>query len=90
MAKLDGSIKISLPEALIAHTTHIALRGRQKPKELNLFDRIKLIIDSLNNPDPVTSQEELKGFDFMDKSGIEPNISLIEKLQSDERIIRIA
>ena len=86
-AKLDGWIENSLPEALISHVTHIALLGRQNPKELTLFDRMMLIIGGLKNPDPVASREELKGFDFMDKSSIEPIVRLIEELRSEEKLI---
>lgn len=86
-AKLDGWIDNSLPEALISHVTHIALLGRQNPRELTLFDRVMLIIGGLKNPDPVASQEELKGFDFMDKSSIQPIINLINKLRSQDKLV---
>ena len=63
---------------------HIALRGRQKPEELTWFDRIMLKIADLKNTDPLARKEELYEFDYMDKSSIEPIISLVKELQSNE------
>lgn len=83
--KLDGWIAASLPEYLIARMNHVALRGRQNPKDLNWFDRIMLIIGGLKNPDPVASREEMKGFDYMDKASIEPIVKLVKQLQSSEQ-----
>lgn len=83
--KLDGWIANSdLPEELISHMKHVALRGRQKPEELTLYDRIMLIIGGLKNPDPIARKEELEGFDYMDKSSIEPIVKLISQLQLEE------
>ena len=58
---------------------HIALRGRQNPKDLNLWDRTMLIIGGLTNPDRKAGREELHGFDFMDRDGIRPVVDLIER-----------
>ena len=82
--KLNAWIANSkLPENLISRVPHVALRGRQIPKELTWFDRLMLIIAGLKNPDPVAKQEELKGFDYMDKFSIQPIVELIGKLQSE-------
>lgn len=81
-AKLDGWIADSLPEKLISQIEHVALRGRQNPKELTLWDRLMLIIGGLKNPDPVARREEMEGFDFMDKSSIEPLLELVMQVQS--------
>jgi len=70
--KLDGWIAGCLPARLIAHFDHVALRGRQNPRDLNWYDRMMLIIGGLMNPDPVASREEMKGFDYMDKASIAP------------------
>ena len=82
-AKLDGWIADSLPPELISHVEHVALRGRQKPDELTLFDRAMLIIGGLKNPDPVAGKEELQGFDFMDRSSIAPIVELVRRLQGE-------
>ncbi len=43
-----------------------------------------LIVGGLTNPDPVASREELKGFDFMDRSSIGPVVELIGQLRESE------
>ena len=80
--KLDGWISGSLPDAFISHAIHVALLGRQNPRELSWFDRIMLIIGGLKNPDRKAGREELHGFDFMDKGSIGPVIERIEELQA--------
>ena len=80
--KLDAWVGDSLPTNFLAGITHIALRGRQIPRELSWFDRAMLIIAAWRNPDPVASQEELKGFDYMDKDSIAPVVALASTLTS--------
>lgn len=84
-AKLDGWIADSLPPRLIRRMHHVALRGRQKPGELTLYDRMMLIIGRLKNPDRQAGREELYGFDFMDRDSIGPVVDLIEELQHEDR-----
>jgi menaquinone-dependent protoporphyrinogen IX oxidase len=84
--KLDGWIADSLPQHFISKMHHVTLRGRQNPKELRWWDRLMLIIGSMKNPDPVASKEELEGFDFMDRTSIEPILKLVEQFQSSEAI----
>jgi menaquinone-dependent protoporphyrinogen IX oxidase len=79
--KLDDWFANSIPKHLILQTKHIALRGRQIPKELTWYDRLMLIIAGLKNPDPVARKEEMEGFDYMDKSSIKPIIELVEQFQ---------
>jgi hypothetical protein len=79
--KLDAWFANSIPKQLISQTKHIALRGRQIPKELTWYDRLMLIIAGLKNPDPVARKEEMEGFDYMDKSSITPIIELVEQFQ---------
>jgi menaquinone-dependent protoporphyrinogen IX oxidase len=81
--KLDGWIAKSLPADLLAHMTHVALLGRQNPKDLNWYDRMMLIVGGLKNPDRVAGKEELRGFDFMDKSSIGPIVETIVQMQGD-------
>ena len=85
--KLNKWFANGLPKHLISKITHVALRGRQIPKELTWFDRLMLIIAGLMNPDPIASKEEFKGFDFMDKSSIKPIIKLIEQFQLRDAIV---
>lgn len=84
--KLDGWIANSLPKSVITHMQHIALLGRQNPKELSVFDRVMLSIGGLMNPDPVASRDERKGFEYMDESSIESINKLVENLQSINNI----
>tara|TARA_R110002096_G_scaffold323145_1_gene517282 strand:- start:7784 stop:8302 length:519 start_codon:yes stop_codon:yes gene_type:complete len=86
--KLDGWIANSnLPLKFISQMKHVALRGRQKPEELTWYDRIMLKIGAMKNPDPIARQEELYGFDYMDKSSIAPIIKLVKQLQSNELFV---
>jgi len=80
-SKLDGWIADSLPENFISRMYHVALRGRQIPKELSWYDWMMLKIAALANKDPVARKQEFEGFDFMDKSSIAPILKLVEKFQ---------
>lgn len=80
--KLDAWLGDSLPREFASKVTHIALRGRQNPKELSWYDRLMLIIAAWWNPDPVASEEELRGFDYMDKKSIGPVVTLANELKS--------
>lgn len=83
--KLDGWIANSeLPEGFISKIRHVALRGRQIPDELSFYDRVMLRIAAMKNKDPQASKEEREGFDYMDKSSIQPIVKLIEQLQSNK------
>jgi hypothetical protein len=42
-----------------------------------------LIVGGLKNPDRVAGKEELRGFDFMDKSSIGPIVEAIVQMQGD-------
>ncbi len=80
--KLDAWVGDSLPADFIANAKHVALRGRQIPAELSWYDRAMLIIAAWKNPDPVASDEELNGFDYMDKDSIAPVLALANELKS--------
>jgi len=82
--KLDGWIAESLPESFILKMNHVALRGRQIPEQLTWYDRMMLKIGALTNKDPEARKEEFEGFDFMDKSSIEPILKLVEQFQLSE------
>ena len=82
--KLDGWIANSLPKYFIIRMHHVALRGRQIPEQLTLYDRTMLKIASKFNKDPKARKEEFEGFDFMDKSSIKPIVELAEQFQLSE------
>jgi hypothetical protein len=81
--KLDAWLAGSLPPELLSHMQHVALRGRQNPKDLTRFDRMMLIIGGLKNRDRVAGREEMHGFDFMDKSSIEPIVEMIKLMKGE-------
>lgn len=78
--KLDGWIADSLPDNLISQMEHVALRGRLDHKEISWWVKLTLKIGAWKNDDPEAKKQELEGFDFMDKSGIEPIQGLVQKL----------
>jgi len=82
--KLNGWIADSLPKNFILKMNHVALRGRQIPEQLTWYDRLMLKIGALTNKDPEARKEEFEGFDFMDKSSIEPVLKLVEQFQLNE------
>jgi len=43
---------------------------------------VMLIVAAWKNPDPVASEEELKGFDYMDKDSIAPVVALANEFKS--------
>jgi len=79
--KLDKWFANSLPAHMASKIKYIALRGRQKPAELTLFDRLMLQIAGRFNKDKQAGKEELEGFDYMDQSSIEPILKLVEQIQ---------
>lgn len=83
-SKLNGWIADSLPERLISHAEHVALRGRLQLDKLSWWVRLVMRIGAWKNDDPEGKKHELEGFDFMDKSGIEPIITWVRLLQSSK------
>lgn len=82
--KLHRWVAASLPKNLLSKMNHVALRGRMDPKKLNWALRLFMLIGSLINPDPQASKEERGGFDYVDKSSIEPILKMVEEIQSRE------
>ena len=80
--KLDRWMADALPAEFMSHVTHVALFGRQDPKELNRFDRTMLIIAGLFNRDRKAAKDETHGFDLMDKNSIRPIVEKIHELQA--------
>jgi len=85
-SKLDAWVGDSLPADFIANAAHVALRGRQIPSELAWYDRAMLIIAAWKNSDPVASEEERKGFDYMDKDSIAPVVALANEFKSRDPV----
>lgn len=84
--KLDAWIADSLPESMISKIEHVALRGRLDPKQLSWWIRLILKIGAWTNDDPEAKKQELEGFDFMDKSSIEPIKGLVQRFQSEQSV----
>ena len=82
--KLDSWVVGSLPESLTSKIDHVALRGRSDPKTVSWRHRVLLRIGAWTNKDPEEKREELEGFDYMDKSSIEPILKLVEQFQPNE------
>jgi len=80
-SRLDGWIADSLPEDFISRMYHVALRGRQIPKQLSWYDWTMLKIAALANKDPEARKQEFEGFDFMDKASIAPIVKLVEEFK---------
>ena len=70
--KLDGWVADSLPKETTMQMAHFALRGRMDPKKLGWWTSLILKIGAWKNDDPEAKRQELEGFDFMDKSSINP------------------
>lgn len=85
--KLNEWIADSLPESMVSRMNHVALGGRQIPKELTLYDWIMLKIAGMTNKDPEARKQELNGFDFMDKSSIKPVLDLVQQYQYSEVLL---
>ena len=80
--KLDGWLRDCLPPEFLSRMKHVALRGRQDPKDLGWIHWIMLKIAALFNPDRQAAKEEAEGFDYMDRDSIAPAVTLIEKLKA--------
>ncbi len=85
--KLDRWVAASLHADLLSEMEHVALRGRMDPKKLNWSLRQIMRIGALLNPDPQASKEERGGFDYVDKSSIEPILNLVERFQPNKELV---
>ncbi len=81
-AKLDGWLRECLPPEFLSHIKHVALQGRQDPKDLGWVHWIMLKIAALFNRDRQAAKEEAQGFDYMDRDSIVPAVALIEELKA--------
>lgn len=82
--KLNRWISNSLPAVLLSQMEHVALRGRLNHSKISWWIRLMLWMGALFNPDPEARKEERYGFDYMDKSSIEPIVRLVEQFQSSK------
>jgi len=73
-----------IPKSMVSNLKHVALRGRQVPSQLTWFDGIMLRIRAYASKDPMARKEELKGFDYMDESSIEPILNWVKQWQINE------
>ncbi len=85
--KLDSWVAASLPKILLSKMDHVALRGSMDPKKLNWGLRQIMRIGALINPDPQASKEERGGFDYVDKSSIEPILKRVERLRANHAML---
>lgn len=83
-AKLDRWLRDCLPPEFLARMQHVALQGRQDPKELGWVHWIMLKIAALFNPDREAAREEALGFDYVNQESIAPAVALIEGLKASE------
>ncbi|RAJ11512.1 flavodoxin domain-containing protein [Arenibacter echinorum] len=79
--KLERWVAASFPSQLLTQMEHVALRGKLDHSKLSWWLRKILWMGSLFNPDPQARKEERGGFDYMDKSSIEPILKIIEQFQ---------
>jgi menaquinone-dependent protoporphyrinogen IX oxidase len=80
-AKLNRWVKASLPPGLLSQMEHVPLRGRLDHTKVSWWIRTILWVGSLFNPDPNARKDERGGFDYMDKSSIEPIVKMIKRYQ---------
>ena len=84
--KLNSWIAESVPEMLTANMKHVALRGRLDLNKVEWWVRLILKIGAWKTDDPEAKRQELLGFDFMDKSAIEPAVAYVQKLVSGQTV----
>jgi len=82
--KLNRWVAASFPTELMPQVKHIALRGRLDHSKLGWGLRQILWVASLLNRDPDSSKDERYGFDYMDKSSIDPIVQMVDQYKSNE------
>ena len=85
--KLNRWVNNSIPKALLSQMEHVALRGKLDHSKVRWWVRAILWMGALFNPDPDASKDERYGFDYMDKSSIEPIVRRVEQFQSKSLIV---
>ncbi len=82
--KLERWVSKSLPSELLSQMKHIALRGKLDHSKVSWWVKIMLWIASIFNTDRAASKDERYGFNYMDRSSIEPIVKLVEQFQTSE------
>ena len=85
--KLNRWVSKSLPAELLSQVEHIGLRGRLDHSKVSWWVRLTLKIGSLFNPSPEARKDERYGFDYMDKSSIDPIVRLVKQFQSKDAVV---
>lgn len=85
--KLNRWVANSLPPDFLSEVKHIALRGKLDHSKVSWWVRIILWIGSLFNRSADASRDERYGFDYMDKSTIEPIVIQVKELQRARLLI---
>jgi menaquinone-dependent protoporphyrinogen IX oxidase len=80
--KLKRWVTNSLPADLLSRMEHLALRGKLDHSKVSWWVKLILFMGSLFNPSPEASKDERYGFDYMDKSSIEPIVRLVQQFQT--------
>lgn len=75
--KLDGWMADCFPHEVLDHVKHVALRGRLRHEDVSWWLRVMLKIGGLMNRDPEAREDEMHGFDYMDRSTIAPIVAWI-------------
>ncbi|WP_321491182.1 flavodoxin domain-containing protein [uncultured Hyphomonas sp.] len=83
--KLDGWVHDSLPTSLVSHAERFAFQGRLDINSVGWWTRTVLKIGAMMNKDPEGRKDELHGFDYMDKSAIDPLVARIHELTATPR-----
>ena len=82
--KLNRWVANSLPKELLSKMEHVALRGKLDHSKVSWWIKLVLWIGSLFNPSPKASKDERYGFDYMEKSSIEPIVRLVEQSRQEK------
>lgn len=80
--QLDGWIAKSFTPEVLARMEHFALRGRLDYGHLSWWLRLLLKIEAMANRDPEAKRQAMHGFDYLDRSAIEPIVRLIQQRQT--------
>ena len=83
--KLDGWVHDSLPASLVSKAERFAFQGRLDMQSLGWWTRTVLKIGAMMNTDPEGRKDEIHGFDYMDKSAIDPLVARISELTATPR-----
>ncbi len=83
--KLNRWVEASLPSGLLSQMEHVPLRGKLDHSKVSWWLRKILWVGSLFNPDPQARKDERGGFDYMDKSSIEPIIRMFQRYEATQK-----